>query len=201
MAYRLLIFFMCFIVCGAARGQSDIKVMLKQIALLAVHVRELENAIEIARDGLTAIHEIKNGEFNLHNLFFSSLKSVNPAVSKYSRIAVIIADQISIITDFKNLSQRLKTEKRITGIELSYVKSVYSHIAAECSKSLGDLIIVTASGSLEMTDDERIKRIDLIYDDMNDKFAFSRQFTSKTSQLVNERESQYKDLRLLKTLE
>ena len=65
---------------------------------------------EIARDGLTTIHEIKNGEFNLHNLFFSSLKTVNPEVAKYSRIAVIIADQVSIIGEFKSLS-KIKTSR------------------------------------------------------------------------------------------
>jgi hypothetical protein len=201
MANRLLIFLISFAFCGNIKAQSDIQAMLKQIALLAIHVRELENAIEIARDGLTTINEIKHGEFSLHNIFFSSLQSVNPAVAKYSRIAVIIADQISIISDFKSLLQRLKSNKGITASELSYVESVYSNMAEECSKTISDLIAVTTSGSWEMTDDERIKRIDVIAVDMNDKYAFSRQFTFSANRLLSERTNEDQDLRLLKSLE
>ena len=201
MANRVLIFLISFTFCGTTKAQSDIQAMLKQIALLAVHVKELENAIEIARDGLNAINEIKHGEFNLHNIFFSSLQSVNPAVAKYSRIAVIIADQVSIVTDFKELLEKLKSERGITGSELSYIESVYAHITDECSKTISDLITVTTSGSLEMTDDERIKRIDIIASDMNDKYAFSRQFTSNAERLLTERTNEDKDIMFFKTLE
>jgi len=201
MAHRLFIILTSFILCGTARAQSDIQAMLKQIALLAVHVRELENAIEIARDGLTTINEIKHGEFNLHNIFFSSLQSVNPTVAKYSRIAVIIADQVSILTEFKSLIQRLKSNREITPLELSYVESVYTNMAEECSKSISDLIAVTTNGNLEMTDDERIKRINVIAADMNDKYTFCRQFTSGADKLMNERTTDEQDLRLSKSLE
>ncbi|HSZ34313.1 MAG TPA: hypothetical protein VK772_13440 [Puia sp.] len=186
MAKLFFIFLISFTFCGTTKAQSDIQAMLKQIALLAVHVKELENAIEIARDGLTAINEIKHGEFNLHNIFFSSLQSVNPAVAKYSRIAVIIAEQVSILLDFRSLLQRLKMNREITPSELSYVESVYSNMAEECSKTMNDLIVVITNGSLEMTDDERIKRIDVIAVDMNDKYTFSRQFTSGADKLIKE---------------
>ena len=69
MRIRVLLFFFSLGYCKISHAQSDIKLMLKQIALIAVHVKELEKAIEIARDGLTVIHEIKNGEFKLHNIF------------------------------------------------------------------------------------------------------------------------------------
>jgi hypothetical protein len=183
------------------KAQSDIQAMLKQIALLAVHVKELENAIDIARDGLTTINEIKHGEFNLHNIFFSSLQSVNPAVAKYSRIAVIITEQVSIISDFKDLLQRLTNDKSITGSELLYIQSVYSHLTDECSKTINDLISVTTSGKLEMTDDERIRRIDLIATDMNDKYTFSRQFVYNADKLLNERTNDELDHKFLRSLE
>ena len=38
------------------------------------------------------------------------------------------------------------------------------------------LIAVTTDGNSEMTDDERIKRVDGIYDDMEDKYAFTQSF-------------------------
>ena len=95
--------FLIFSLHVPVRAQGDIQAMLKQIALLAVYMKDLEDAMKIAKDGLTTISEIKNGEFNLHSLFFSSLQSVNPSVAKYSKIAEIISDQVAIVSNFKNL--------------------------------------------------------------------------------------------------
>jgi hypothetical protein len=196
-------FCLCIIFCFHApvRAQEDIQAMLKQIALLAVYVKELGNAIDIARDGLTTISEIKNGEFNLHSLFFNSLQRVNPSVAKYSKIEEIIADQLAIVSNFKNLTKRMTSSGRMTASEMSYISSVYDHISNECTKSLNDLISVTTDGKLEMTDDERVKRIDGIWTGMKDKYAFTQDFTTCTDQLSNERDREFRENKFLKTLE
>lgn len=183
------------------RAQGDIQAMLKQIALLAIYMKDLEDAMKIAKDGLTTIGEIKNGEFNLHSLFFSSLQKVNPSVAKYSKIAEIISDQVAIVSNFKNLINRLNSSGRMTNSEMSYINAVYSNISSECTKSLNDLIAVTTDGTLEMTDDERIKRIDGIYDDMKDKYAFSLNFTGSAGSLTDSRENEVYNLEFLKSLQ
>jgi hypothetical protein len=175
--------------------------MLKQIALLAVYMKDLEDAMKIAKDGLTTISEIKNGEFNLHSLFFNSLQRVNPSVAKYSKIAEIISDQVAIVSNFKNVINRLNVSGRMTNSEMSYINAVYSNISGECTKSLNDLIAVTTDGTLEMTDDERIKRIDGIYDDMKDKYAFTLSFTGGAGSLTDSRGSEIGELEFLKSIE
>src|SRR6202790_2696983 len=96
-----------FTLCGRLHAQSDIQAMLKQIAKLEIYIVDLEKGYSIAKEGLTTIGEIKNGEFNLHSLFFNSLQKVNPSVAKYSKIAEIIADQIAILSDFKPMIRRI----------------------------------------------------------------------------------------------
>ena len=182
-------------------AQSDIKAMLKQIALYIVYLEELKKGIDIARDGLTTIGEIKNGEFNLHNLFFSSLKSVNPKVAKYSKVAEIISDQLSIVASFKSLIQRLNSSGSMTVAEMTYIARVYDHISGECIKCLNDLIAVTTDDQLEMTDDERIKRIDGIYADMKDKYAFALHFANGVDKVALIRNRELYEIDLLKTLQ
>ena len=173
-------FFILVILCsGIVHAQSDIQAMLKQIAKLEIYIIDLEKGYKIAQEGLTTIGEIKKGEFNLHSLFFSSLESVNPSVAKYSKIAVIISDQLSIISTFKSLIQHLNNSGKMTNAELQYVQAVYSNLSDECTKTLNALIEVTTDGNLEMTDDDRIKRIDGINEDMEDKYAFSQNFCDK----------------------
>lgn len=201
MKARIIVFFTCLIFCGTARAQSDLQAMLKQIALLEIHIEELKKAIDIARVGLTTISEIKNGEFNLHNIFFSSLQRVNPVVAKYSKIAEIIADQISIVSQFKALIKKTYVSVSFTNCEFAYLNEVYSNISSECTKNLNDLIYVTTDGSLEMTDDERIKRIDGIYMDMKDKYAFTQDFTAHSESLLAERERAERESQIIKSLE
>jgi hypothetical protein len=191
----------CFSLCSAVKAQSDIQAMLKQIAKLEIYIIDLEKGYKIAREGLTTIGEIKKGEFNLHSLFFSSLQSVNPSVAKYSKIAVIISDQLSIISSFKSLIQHIIRSGKLTNPEMQYVETVFTNIVNECTKHLNALIAVTTDGTLEMTDDERIKRIDGIYDDMEDKYAFALSFTSKTGLLIDQRNDEANEFGLLKTLE
>ena len=200
---KKVLFCLCVILSlhAAVEAQEDIQAMLKQIALLGVYVKDLENAIDIAKEGLTTIGEIKNGEFNLHSLFFSSLQKLNPSVAKYSRIAEIISDQLAIVSNFKNLIKRLNSSGRMTTSEITYISSVYDNISRECTKSLNDLISVTTDGKLEMTDDERVRRIDGIWAGMKDKYAFTQDFTTRVDKLSSERDTEIEENELLKTLE
>ena len=198
---RMVIFILVIICSGYARAQSDIQAMLKQIAKLEIYIIDLEKGYKIAREGLTTIGEIKKGEFNLHSLFFSSLQSVNPSVAKYSKIAVIISDQLSIMSSFKTLIQHMNNSGKMTNAELQYIQAVYSNLSDESTKTLNNLIEVLTDGTFEMTDDERIKRIDRIYDDMEDKYAFSQNFCTQTNQVYLLRTDEENDLGLLKELE
>ncbi|HSZ33025.1 MAG TPA: hypothetical protein VK772_06925 [Puia sp.] len=186
---------------GSAKAQSDIQAMLKQIAKLEIYIVDLEKGYKIAQEGLTTIGEIKKAEFNLHSLFFSSLESVNPSVAKYSKIAVLISDQLSIISAFKSLIQKINSSGKLTNSEIQYVQSVYSNLSDESTKTLNSLIAVLKDGTFEMTDDERIKRIDVIYNDMEDKYAFSQNFCTQTNQVCLLRTGKANELELLKILE
>ncbi len=190
-----------FTLCVTVHAQEDIQAMLKQIAKLEIYIVDLEKGYSIAKEGLTTISEIKNGEFNLHSLFFSSLQKVNPMIAKYSKIIEIIADQVSIVSQFKNLIAQINSTGKINARELAYVNAVYSNITDECDKSLNALISVTTDGTLEMTDDERITRIDVIYDSMQDKYAFTMDFTNKSGSLIDRRINETRESEFLKSLE
>jgi|SRR5450432_1198302 len=198
---RILIFILVSSWGGRAHAQEDIQAMLKQIAKLEIYIVDLEKGYSIAKEGLTTIGEIKNGEFHLHSLFFSSLQKVSPMVARYSKIAEIIADQVSIVSQFKNLLKKIDVSGHINGLELNYIKTVYSSLTDECNKNLNALIAVTTDGTLEMSDDERIRRIDGIYNDMKDKYAFTMDFTDKSGLLIDGRLNETRESELLKTLE
>ncbi len=164
------------------------KYLVKQIALLRVYLGYLKKGYEIADKGLTTIHNIKNGDFNLHRDFFGSLKNVNPHIKNSAKVADIIAFQVYIIQNIKRVNNFCKNNEYFTPEEIRYVAAVYSNMLFLCDASISELLTIIRSNETEMKDDERLVRIDRLYDDMLDKHAFVQSFDSDVRLIARERE-------------
>ncbi len=164
------------------------KYLAKQIVLLRLYLGYLKKGYEIADKGLTTIHNIKNGDFNLHRDFFGSLKNVNPHIKNSAKVADIIAFQVYIIQNIKRVNNFCKTNEYFTPEEIRYVAAVYSNMLFLCDASISELLTIIRSNETEMKDDERLVRIDKLYDDMLDKHAFVQSFDSDVRLIARERE-------------
>ncbi len=164
------------------------KYLAKQIVLLRLYLGYLKKGYEIADKGLTTIHNIKNGDFNLHRDFFGSLKNVNPHIKNSAKVADIIAFQVYIIQNIKRVNNFCKNNEYFTPEEIRYVAAVYSNMLFLCDASISELLTIIRSNETEMKDDERLVRIDKLYDDMLDKHAFVQSFDSDVRLIARERE-------------
>ena len=63
-----------------SNAQTQKKYMLQHIAALQVYIGYAKKGYNIASKGINTVRNIKNGDFNLHRDFFSSLKNINPAI-------------------------------------------------------------------------------------------------------------------------
>lgn len=163
------------------------KYLLQQIAALQVYLGYAKKGYSIVTNGVNTIRSIKNGDLNLHRDFFNRLKNVNPAIRRYAKVADIIAYQVKIIKQTKNTIQQIKETKQFTEPELDYCKAVFDNLLDECMKTVEELILVTTSGNLEMKDDERLKRIDGLYADVQDKYSFACSFSEDMGLLAVQR--------------
>lgn len=164
------------------------KYLAKQIVLLRLYLGYLKKGYEIADKGLTTIHNIKNGDFNLHRDFFGSLKNVNPHIKNSAKVVDIIAFQVYIIQNIKRVNNFCKNNEYFTPEEIRYVAAVYSNMLFLCDASISELLTIIRSNETEMKDDERLVRIDKLYDDMLDKHAFVQSFDSDVRLIARERE-------------
>lgn len=163
------------------------KYLLQQIAALKVYLGYAKNGYTIVTSGINTIRNIKNGDLNLHRDFFNRLKNVNPAIRRYAKVADIIAYQVKIIKQTKLVLQQIRETKQFTEAELDYCKQVFDTLLNECIKTVEELILVTTSGKLEMKDDERLKRIDWLYADIQDKYSFACSFSEDMGLLAVQR--------------
>ena len=174
------------------------KYLVQQIAALRVYLDYLKKGYTVVHNGLNTIENIKNGSFNLDRDFFSSLKNVNPAIRNTAKVADIIAFQIFISRELERVYGFCSSNKRFTPEEIRYIAQVHTNMLVYCDASISELLTIIQPGKTEMTDDERIRRIDKIYDEMNDRCAFVREFGSDAQVISMEREKEASETELLK---
>ena len=207
---KLLILFLLGMLASTTQAQTfaewfkqkktQKKYLVQQIAALQVYIGYAQKGYSIAKEGLNTIGDFKRGEFNLHNGYFNSLKNVNPKIKQYAKVADIMAMQVIIIQGYSRTRRHVRESGAFNGEELDYIMRVLDRLLDDCENTLDELITVTSDGNLEMNDDERLKRIDILYQDMTDKYTFSRSFHSETMVLAASRIKENNDVQTSRAL-
>lgn len=159
-----------------AQKKTQIKYLTQQIAALKVYLEYLKKGYDIAQKGLTTISAIKNGSFNLHKTYFASLKAVSPVVKNSSKVSTILYLQPHIIDDFEELLSDITSDMQLTHGEKLYIASVYQTLLTSCTSSIEELDMITTTDVTQMEDGERLSRLDKVYEDILEQYAFTQDF-------------------------
>lgn len=168
--------------------------LLQQIAALKVYAGYLQKGYSIAKHGLSTISDIKKGDLRLHTGYFDSLKVVNPSIRNYGKVAGIMALQRNILKRQKTAIGQVQQSKAFTATELDYVSGVFSKLLADCGQTIDELTAVTTNGNLQMKDDERLKRIDALYANMQRRYTFVQAFAGDAQTLAASRLYEQQDI-------
>ena len=161
------------------------KYLIQQIAALKVYLGYLKEGYDTAKKGLNFVGDIKDRNFKDHSTYFESLKLVNTSLKNSAKVSLIVAYQNQIVNEFRKLRQN--PDNKLTLDEIKYIEDVYDNLMNECELSLAVLTQVISDRTLEMKDDERLAAIDAVYEDMKDKYAFTKSFMNSTSLLILQR--------------
>lgn len=168
--------------------------LLEQIAALRMYHGYVKKGYAIAREGLTAIGDSKEGEFDLHEEFFSSLEKINPLIRNDAKVAAIIGFQVKIAQVYKSTYRQLQVSGSFSREDISYIYRVFGRLLDDGAAILDELQAVTTDGKLEMRDDERLERIEALYSDMQDKYTFAQSFSREAMMLAAARMQEKKDV-------
>jgi len=172
------------------------KYLLQQIAALELYIGYVRKGYEIADQGISTVRSIRDGEFGLHSAFFNSLKAVNPAIRNHTKVAEIIAMQLSVSSSLKEM----KADDYLSAENLAYISQVAAVVLNECAVDLDELLLVITAGKTEMKDDERLERLDKVYTAMKDKSAFVQSFSGEVHILTGQRKTEQQSITDLKQL-
>ncbi|GGB64642.1 hypothetical protein GCM10007424_00660 [Flavobacterium suaedae] len=168
-----------------AQSSRD-RVMLQQIAALKTYGSYLKKGYRIARDGLNFIGDLKDGELNLHSLFFEGLDNVSPFVQDYPKAGAIVTLNARIAELQEKLSAQLD-DALFYGNEKDYIRRVIARVLEGCADDLEELEAVLSQTGYTADDAERIDRIDTLYANTEDRYRFAHDFYDQCMLLVNAR--------------
>jgi hypothetical protein len=174
--------------------ETAIKRLLEQIIANSVYLDYVTKGYGIVKDGLHTIRAIRSGDFHLHLGFIDSLKIVNPSVKQWTKVAAIIAAQVRIVKQGKQIVTAVRSAEQFTPEELSYCTRVIDQLFTACLQTIDELMLLISSGNLSMSDDERIQRIEKIYLDMQEKSSFVSAFGSEVKLLAVQRLAEQTEL-------
>lgn len=170
------------------------KYLLQQISAFKMYSEYLSKGYNIATQGLHAIRDITNGDFNLHSDYFSSLMKVDPRIKRYTRTIEIISLQLNISKEIIGTINDCKKSNQLTKSELSYIQSVFHNVLNDCAEIIDLLQQIITDNQFSMKEDERIAAINRICEEMQDNYSFTVSFGNSTKVLCAQRDHEKQEL-------
>lgn len=138
------------------------KYLAEQIAFLQLHLSTLKKGYDIAREGIGFVDQLKKGEFNLHDVFFTSLKTVTPAIRGSTTVTTIVqslATSSSCLTSHRKL---LRSPSFAVFQPPDNLQEAIRKRFLQVEQLTLELLSLITSGSLELTDDQRNQRLETL---------------------------------------
>lgn len=166
----------------------------QQLLLNYEKLKQMKNTLDdmkrgymVLKNGYNSVKNVAEGNFNLHDVFLGKLMAISPVVRNYQRVGDIILCQKNLVKEYKNAFAQFSQSNLFNVDELKYLKTIYEHLFNQSIQNLDDLTRVLTANKLKMSDDERLKSIDRIFADSEDKLDFLRSFIRQTQLLLLQR--------------
>lgn len=187
----------CF---GQSQEAKQLLLDVEKLAQLKQLLAQMKTGYQVLSKGYNSIKNISQGNFNLHKDFLDGMLEVSPAVKKYKKVADIISIQVKIVKEGKAALIEFKGNKQFTTAEIEYMANVYGNLLNESLQNIEDLAMIITAGKLRMSDDERLKAIDHLYEEVVDQYSFLNEFSNSTAILSLQREKEKMDIDLMRKI-
>lgn len=198
----MVLLMLCISFRASAQAQEIEQLMLdiEKLTQFKSILADMKAGYQIYEQGYGSISNLSKGNFDLHNVYLTGLMAVSPAVRNYGRVAEIIRQQASLVSEYKRANSNFRQSGRFSASELSYMSNVYSRLINQSLDNLDELNMLVTAGKLRMSDADRIKGIDRLYAAGTDQLNFLRAFNRQGIVLSLQRAKDNNDLNTLKKL-
>lgn len=199
-AIVVLIMFFSVKVHAQAQEIEQLLLDIEKLTQFKSILSDMKMGYQIYEQGYGTVSNLSKGNFDLHNVYLTGLMAVSSAVRNYGRVADIIAQQASLVSEYKRANSNFRQSGSFSATELSYMSNVYSGLINQSLDNLNELTTLITANQLRMSDADRIKGIDRIYNSNTDLLNCLRAFNRQGVLLSLQRAKDNNDTQTLKKL-
>ncbi|RPD39538.1 TerB family tellurite resistance protein [Chitinophaga barathri] len=189
----------------AVRGQANelaqLALNIEKLAQFKNILSDLKKGYEIVSRGYGAVKDLTKGNFSIHKTFLDALMEASPAVKKYRKVGQIIEYQIDLVRYTRQALKRFRAGNLFNPGELNYLEAVCTSLLKGSLRSLDELATIITSGKVRMSDDERLRAIDDICSDMEQRVNFFKWFSDNASVLQFQRQREQSEIKGMRSLQ
>lgn len=137
--------------------------LLLQIAKLQVHIENVRKGYQIVKDGLNLVAQIKEGDFSIHQLFFTDLEKIKPAIRQSPRFLAIQQLYLDNKQRCRAMVNDLDTYTYLSGTFKSMIHDYVQATLTSLDNEMQSIRTISTDGGVQMSDEERFRRIDVVY--------------------------------------
>ena len=179
---------------------TQTRYLQQQIALFRLYSGYVQKGYAIAQKGLATIGHTQDQEWELHAAYIISLEKINPVIRNSPQVAAILSWQINIHQTCQSTWQQVMQNGQLHPAEIDYVRRVMANLLRESAGDIAELLTVITPHQWEMTDDERLKRMDALYEAMQDKQVLAQQLAKEAKVLSRQRMREKKEISTSRSL-
>jgi hypothetical protein len=169
------------------QNKKSLKSHATQIVELQLYLEAVKKGYRIVRSGLETIHSIRNGEFDLHNIFYTGLWKVNPEIRKLPETILILDFSQKAYRNCASLARRLRTDNTLTETERKYLLGLCNNLVADIDANVDALASILTPGKVQMDDAERTRRINTFFEVSGRQLRVSTSINGEASTLARAR--------------
>jgi DNA repair ATPase RecN len=174
---------------GEAQSEELQQLMLniEKLSQFKQMLSDLKKAYTILYNGYHRIEGIAKGNFQLHQGYLDGLLQISPAVQRYERIARIIELQSKLLKTATSSYTQLQAQGGLRPADIAYIAEVYARLGKDSLHQLELLVQVLTAGTYRMSDAERLRSIDGVYDALSSQWVFLQSFGTNALVLAQQR--------------
>jgi hypothetical protein len=177
--------------------KTELEYLGRHIASLQIYLKMVKDGYQLVQQGNNLIHQARNGELNLHDIFYLSLKLVNQRVRNYPAVSKTLDYHAFIARKSTALKNRSQASEYLKPAYKTAVNHTLDKLRSDMSDSLDELVQVLSDGELELTDDQRIKRIQALEQYAYKRMIFLQQYSQEVSTMMMDRMGETSELTTL----
>ena len=180
--------------------KTQLTYLKEQLVALKQYGDVVKKGYEWVHGGLARIGQQKGDDILLHREHFASLRLVKRGLKEMASLQAFDLWGQQVRSTCNICRGLLSKTVEFTGAERAYFEEVLHRVVADCSSMEEEAVVLLKDDTYQLTDDERLSRLQALAEEMQDLYGFTRHFASRIAGAALDRKKEQNDAARLKSL-